>query len=122
MRMRNTLIFAAVVLLAAPLALAQFNDGYGNRTIFNENQTRNVPAGTVNDPGSQLLYLLDTEGLVFGRFQVDLRDLHLEAKAWGEPFDPEFHEMKTEIKAVTYHQLEVIQKDQDWQARVIFDI
>jgi len=62
MRMRNTLIFAAVVLLAAPLALAQFNDGYGNRTLFTEpsGQTRGVPAGTVNDPGSQLLFLLDT--------------------------------------------------------------
>jgi SHS2 domain-containing protein len=70
----------------------------------------------------ELLYLLDTEGLVFGRFKVDLQDLHLEAKAWGEPFDPEFHDMKMEIKAVTYHQLEVIRKDQDWQARVIFDI
>ena len=70
----------------------------------------------------ELLYLLDTEGLVFGRFQVNLQKLSLKATAWGEVFDPEIHLMKTEIKAVTYHQLEVDQNDQGWQAMVIFDI
>jgi SHS2 domain-containing protein len=70
----------------------------------------------------ELLYLLDTEGLIFGRFQVNLHELFLDATAWGEVFDPEIHPMKTEIKAVTYHQLEVEQNDQGWQARVIFDI
>ncbi|MBW2625760.1 MAG: archease, partial [Deltaproteobacteria bacterium] len=37
-------------------------------------------------------------------------------------FDAEIHTMKTEIKAVTYHQLEVVEDDQGWQAQVIFDI
>ena len=70
----------------------------------------------------ELLYLLDTEDLVFGRFQVKLHDFSLEAAAWGDVFDPNIHAMKTEIKAVTYHQLEVTKGDQGWQAQVIFDI
>jgi SHS2 domain-containing protein len=70
----------------------------------------------------ELLYLLDTEDLIFGRFQVHLKDLTLEATACGEVFDPEIHTMKTEIKAVTYHQLEVVEDDQGWKAQVIFDI
>ena len=70
----------------------------------------------------ELLYLLDTEDLIFGRFQVNLKDLALEATAWGEVFDPAMHTMKTEIKAVTYHQLEVVEDDQGWKAQVIFDI
>lgn len=70
----------------------------------------------------ELLYLLDTEGYVFGRFQVKLQNSSLEAAAWGEVFNPEVHEMRSEIKAVTYHQLEVIQSDEGWQAQVIFDI
>jgi len=70
----------------------------------------------------ELLYLLDTEDLVFGRFQVKLQDCSLEATAWGEPFDPNIHTMKTEIKAVTYHQLQVAKTNQGWQAQVIFDI
>jgi SHS2 domain-containing protein len=70
----------------------------------------------------ELLYLLDTEGLIFGRFQVKLKDLALEATAWGQVFDPEIHTMKTEIKAVTYHQLEVVEDQEGWKAQVIFDI
>ncbi|MCG6980555.1 MAG: archease [Deltaproteobacteria bacterium] len=70
----------------------------------------------------ELLYLLDTEELVFSRFQVRLHDCSLEATAWGEVFDPDRHMIKTEIKAVTYHQLEVAESDQGWQAQVIFDI
>lgn len=70
----------------------------------------------------ELLYLLDTEDLIFGRFQVNLKGCSLEATAWGEVFDPEIHTMKTEVKAVTYHQLEVVEDDQGWQAQVIFDI
>ena len=70
----------------------------------------------------ELLYTLDTEGLLFGRFKVNLQDFTLKAKAWGEPLDPEIHPMKTEIKAVTYHQLEVVEDQRGWQARVILDI
>lgn len=70
----------------------------------------------------ELLYLLDTEGLIFGRFQVHCQDLELQATAWGEVFDPAMHTMRTEIKAVTYHQLEVVEDDQGWKAQVIFDI
>ena len=70
----------------------------------------------------ELIYFLDTEDLVFGRFQVKLRDFALEASAWGDVFDPDIHTMKTEIKAVTYHQLEVTKSDLGWQAQVIFDI
>jgi SHS2 domain-containing protein len=70
----------------------------------------------------ELLYLLDTEQLVFGRFQVNVTDCFLDAQVWGEPFNSEIHTSKTEIKAVTYHQLEVIESDQGWKAKVIFDI
>ena len=70
----------------------------------------------------ELLYLLDTEDLLFGRFQVNLKDLALEATAWGEVFDPEIHTMTTDIKAVTYHQLAVVEDDQGCQPQLIFDI
>ncbi len=70
----------------------------------------------------ELLYLLDTEGIIFGRFRVKLQHFSLEATAWGEVFDPQVHTMKTEVKAVTYHQLEVVKSSQGWQAQVIFDI
>ena len=55
-KMKLLSMLAVVMLLAAPLVVAQ--NGYGDKT-FND-QTRNVPAGMVNDPGSELIFLLDS--------------------------------------------------------------
>jgi SHS2 domain-containing protein len=46
----------------------------------------------------------------------------LKALARGEIFDPSRHRFKTEIKGVTYHQVEVRQKDRGWEGRVVFDL
>jgi SHS2 domain-containing protein len=70
----------------------------------------------------EILYLWDAEGLVFGRFRVRVENRRLTATAWGEPFDEARHVLQTEVKAVTYHQLEVVESDQGWQARVILDL
>jgi len=40
----------------------------------------------------------------------------------GERFDPNRHVFRGEIKAVTYHQLQVERSDKGWRARVIFDV
>ena len=40
----------------------------------------------------------------------------------GDDLDPHRHEILTEIKAVTYHELEVVQRDGQWTARVILDL
>ena len=39
-----------------------------------------------------------------------------------EPYDPERHPLRTELKAVTYHQLEVARDGDEWTGRVIFDV
>lgn len=71
----------------------------------------------------EFLYLYDTEGLVFKRFQIQpIRQNRLEALAWGEVVDPARHEIKTGIKAVTYHQLYVKETEGGWEAQVILDI
>ncbi len=72
---------------------------------------------------SELLYLSATQGMLFCRFdiaQIDQR--HIVAKALGEPIDQTRHVLYTEIKAVTYHDLEVKKLDGDWIARVLFDV
>ncbi|NVL90472.1 MAG: archease [Desulfobacterales bacterium] len=71
----------------------------------------------------ELLYLYDTEGLLFKGFQVkQIENNRLEANVRGEILDLARHEIKTEIKAVTYHQLYVKKIGGTWEARVIFDI
>ena len=44
------------------------------------------------------------------------------ARLTGEPYDPDRHEIKVEIKAVTYHQLTIKQEGGQWVGRVIVDI
>ncbi|MCD6450951.1 MAG: archease [Acidobacteria bacterium] len=70
----------------------------------------------------ELLYRFSLDHLIFSHFQVEeLGDNILRAKAFGERYDPTRHQLLLEIKAVTYHQLEVKKINALWGARVIFD-
>jgi len=44
------------------------------------------------------------------------------AELSGTDLDPQRHEILTEIKAVTYHELEVVERGGQWTARVILDL
>lgn len=71
----------------------------------------------------ELLYLFDTEGLLLKRFEVKtIEDHYLKVIVGGEVFDPARHEIKTGIKAVTYHQLYVKEANGAWETQVILDV
>ncbi len=70
-----------------------------------------------------LLFLFDTEHLLFSRFTInDISDTVLIAEAHGETFDPSRHVIETTVKAVTYHSLSILQQANSWQATVILDV
>ena len=72
---------------------------------------------------SELLYLHEVENLLFKRFNVEsVGEEGLRAKVKGEVFQQEVHVIKTGVKAVTYHQIEVRQEKEGWRARIIFDL
>jgi len=66
-------------------------------------------------------------------FEVD-RFLVAEARVWqcgeaslsadllGEHYDSARHELRNEVKAVTYHELKVARENDEWVARVILDL
>jgi SHS2 domain-containing protein len=72
---------------------------------------------------SELLFLNSANNLVFGFFKVDLDEKNntLSAKVFGDKFDISKHKIGTEIKAVTYHMLEVNNK-KPYHVQVLFDI
>jgi SHS2 domain-containing protein len=70
----------------------------------------------------ELLYHLDAEHLLFGKFEVHVRADGLTALAWGEPLDRSRHNMEHEVKAITYHGLRVEKVGDLWEAEVIVDI
>ena len=72
---------------------------------------------------SELLYFHDVENLLFKQFKIkSVGKDGLKAVAKGEPFEEGVHAIKTEVKAVTYHQIEVRQEKGHWRAQVIFDL
>ncbi|HEY8491732.1 MAG TPA: archease [Dehalococcoidia bacterium] len=72
---------------------------------------------------SELLYHFETDRMLYRRFTIQrITATELEASALGERYAPERHEIRTPIKAVTYHQLEVKREDGGARVRVIFDI
>ena len=62
------------------------------------------------------------ELLVKTAFIESLTQRNLSAKVAFEPYAPERHVIKTEIKAVTYHQIQVYSNRSGWEAKIIFDI
>jgi len=72
---------------------------------------------------SELLYLHDVENLLFKGFKVEsVGEGGLKARVKGEPFQEGVHVIKTGVKAVTYHQIEVRKKNGRWRAQIIFDL
>jgi len=72
---------------------------------------------------SELLYLHSAYNLVFGFFKVNLdkKNNKMFGRVFGEKFDISKHKIGAEIKAVTYHILEVRDK-QPRHVQVLFDI
>ncbi len=71
----------------------------------------------------EILYLFSGENLVVTSIRMgSVSSSHLEATLETAPFEPEIHETLREIKAVTYHQIEVTETADGWEAKVIFDL
>jgi SHS2 domain-containing protein len=72
---------------------------------------------------SELNYIHQTQHRVFGRFEVrQVSDTEIAAKVGGESIDSERHRIRREIKAVTFHGLEIEESGGRWTATVLFDV
>ena len=72
---------------------------------------------------NELIFRLDAHGFVGKKVAISaLSATGISATLYGEEFDPARHEQKLLVKAATYHRLSVSQKDDHWEAEVIFDI
>ena len=56
----------------------------------------------------ELLFYHEVEFMLFGEFHVEIEDnYHLNATIKGEGINWEKHERKTEVKAITFHKMDV---------------
>jgi SHS2 domain-containing protein len=74
---------------------------------------------------SEIIFRFETETLLIKNTEVAIKDkmgYSLRAQLSGELYNPEKHKVKTEIKAVTYHELKVAKDGDCWTAEVLCDI
>lgn len=74
-----------------------------------------------------LLVRCDVENRLYSRFIVEISDdegehIYLRAKIYGEDYDPERHISKTEVKAVTFHMMEIKFLEGYWRLRFLLDL
>ncbi len=74
---------------------------------------------------NELLYISETRLVILNKFHIkELSDFQIKAEVEGMKINPPSIKIEKEIKAATYHRLE-IKKDEEsglWRAQVIFDI
>jgi SHS2 domain-containing protein len=70
----------------------------------------------------ELLFAFSSQGFAASRAEVTrLEPCRLEALLHGEPYAPERHGLKLELKVPTYHQFSIEKTPAGWRATVIFD-
>jgi SHS2 domain-containing protein len=74
-----------------------------------------------------LLVKSELNRMLYSKFKVsellqDSDGFELKAKIWGEAFDPKRHLQKVGVKAVTYHQMEIIKAPGKITLKFILDI
>jgi SHS2 domain-containing protein len=97
-------------------------------TSIENDQTRKIDINSTDRDGllvswlNELIYLFDVENIIFSKFDIiHLDENALSAIVYGEKVDLSRHEIRTGIKAATYHMLK-IDKNSLFRVQVIFDI
>jgi SHS2 domain-containing protein len=72
---------------------------------------------------NEMLYLHEVQKFVAADFAIQgLTDTLVHGEVWGERLDPSRHVPAGHVKAVTYHQLQVVQTPRGWESRVVVDV
>ena len=67
---------------------------------------------------SELLYHAETDSIGFDEFELDLENHALRGRLGGAPVESQ----TKEIKAVTYHNLEIRRTERGLEANIVFDV
>lgn len=100
-----------------------------DRSVLTGGTQENLTVSGIDKPDlligwlRELLYIFNgRERLVKWVHIEQMDDTHIAARIWHDPFDPAAHPILTDIKAVTYHGINVEQTPEGWVATVIFDV
>jgi SHS2 domain-containing protein len=81
--------------------------------------------GLLFDWLAELIYLKDSEFMLFGKYDLKITkntNYQLDAEILGEEINQSKHDLRCDVKAITFHLFEVYEKDDKWISRFILDI
>ena len=71
----------------------------------------------------ELIYNFYTKKIIFSEFKIEsLTDTNIRAEAFGKHIGDKRSRLKTEIKAATYHGLNIDKTGENYQVQIIFDV
>ena len=81
--------------------------------------------GLLFDWLAEIIYLKDSEFMLFGKYDLKItKDTNylLDAEILGEEINQSKHDLRCDVKAITFHLFEVYEKNGKWISRFILDI
>jgi SHS2 domain-containing protein len=81
--------------------------------------------GLLFDWLAEIIYLKDAESMLFGKYDIKITkntNYQLDAEIFGEEINQSKHDLRCDVKAITFHLFEVYEKDGKWISRFILDI
>ena len=81
--------------------------------------------GLLFDWLAELIYLKDSEFMLFGKYDIKITkntNYQLDAEILGEEINQSKHDLRCDVKAITFHLFEVYEKDDKWISIFILDI
>lgn len=70
----------------------------------------------------EIIIKFDTKRLIFSKFKVNIENKKLEATCRGEKFKTDKHIIGTEVKAITYHMMNIEETKKGWEISFVPDI
>jgi SHS2 domain-containing protein len=71
---------------------------------------------------SELVYLHDSEKLLFSTFDVETDGKKLAATVYGEKYDKKRHGFIIDVKAITYHKMAIKKTKDGYKCTVVVDV
>ncbi len=81
--------------------------------------------GLLFDWLAEIIYLKDAEFMLFGKYDIKITkntNYQLDAEILGEKINQSTHDLRCDVKAITFHLFEVYEMDGKWISRFILDI
>lgn len=116
----RTELFARAALSLGRLMVAPEGIGAGETRLIESRAERDDDL--MHDMLAAALNVFVADGFIWCEARAEEIPNGIAVTLRGESFDSRRHQLLTEIKAVTYHELKVGQTGAGWRARIIFDV